>query len=282
MKKRPTRLETQLKRALSAIERGQYERALGKLENLLPQVQDNPLLAEQVYLAMADACLNLRNLPQAVSLATRAVELNSESEQAYYLLGFACSVAADWDQAISALRQAVMLNPDQAEYYRALGWALFNQDQTNQAGLESLEKALNMSPTHISSLTDLAMLHTHQQNFDMALIYAHRAVTLAPSDSLTQDILHNITYFKQEYERLGGQPIVKLPAKPATEVEWREVIALSADYHQVQQLWLDLHPAEDVDELNAGLQEFKYLWNTTPRFELGGRSPEEMLGYTGV
>ena len=278
MTRRSASPETQLQRALDLLERGQFRRALRRLENLLPRVQNDPTLAEQVYLTMADAHLTLRDLPQTISCANSALELNPENGHAYYLLGFAHSVATNWKRAVQALRQAVALNPDQAEYYRSLGWALFNQDQADQEALVSLEKALNMAPAHIPTLTDLAMLHSQTENFDKALTYARRAASLAPSDQKTQDVLKFVTHFKQQFERLGGKPASKPPAKPSSEAEWREVIAATDDYNEVMQLWLDLHPANDIDDLNVSLQEFNDLWNSTPRPELGGRSPNQMLG----
>lgn len=280
-KRRSVKPETQLKHALRALERGQYQQALGRLENLLPLTQDDPVLAEQVHLAKADAYLNLRDLPQAIEYAEAAIKLNPAGERGYYLLGFAHSVKTDWAKAIPALRQAMALNPDEPEYYRSLGWALFNQDQTKQEGQALLEKALNMDPTHISTLTDLAMLYGQEQHFERALIFARRAVQLAPSDPLAQEVLAGLTHFKQEFERLGAQPASKPAPKPSTEAEWRELIAAGDDFNQVMQLWVDLHSAKGIDDLNASLKQFRELWNSTPRPELGGHSPYELLGRGG-
>lgn len=280
-KQRSVKPETRLKHALRVLERGQYQQALRRLENLLPLTQDDPVLAEQVHLATADAYLNLRDLPQAINHAEAAIKLNPAGERGYYLLGFAQSVKTDWANAIPALRQAMALNLDEPEYCRSLGWALFNQDQTKQEGQELLEKALIMDPTHIPTLTDLAMLYGQEQRFERALIFARRAVQLAPSDPLAQKVLAGLTYFKQEFERLGEPPAPKPAPKPSTEAEWRELITASDDFNQVMRLWIDLHPAKDIDDLNASLKQLNDLWNTTPRPELGGRSPNEMMGRGG-
>jgi tetratricopeptide (TPR) repeat protein len=270
--------KAKLDHALRTLGRGQYKPALRQLEKLLPLVQADSALSEQVHLAMADAYLNLRELPSAIRHAETAIELNSESYWGYYLLGFSYSVNENWPQAVSALRQAMALKPDEVEYYRSLGWALYNQGEAKQEGQELLEKALSMAPTHIPILTDLAVLHSQEQRFDQAVIFARRAVELAPSDPMARKVLANLSYVKQEFERLGGQSASKkLPSKPSTEAEWRELIAGSGDFNQVMQLWFDLHPAKDIDEINASLQQFNELWNSTPRPELGGRSPNEMI-----
>jgi tetratricopeptide (TPR) repeat protein len=274
-KRRGADPESQLKRAFSALERGQHRQALRQLERVLPQVEDDPALAEQVHLAMSDACLNLRELSQAISHALAAVDINPNSDQAYYLLGFAHSVNQAWDPAVEALQQALELDPGNAEYYRALGWALFNRG--DEAWGQSL---LEQAPTYVPALTDLAMLHAKQERYDQALIYARRAVQLAPGDARTQEVFAVLSHFKSEYERLGGQTKPE-PTRPATEAEWRELIARTDNFNELVQLWFELHPAQDLDALNADLQQLQELWNSTPRPELGGRSPNEMMGLGG-
>ncbi len=279
MKRRAADPQSQLKRALHALERGQYQLALRQLERLLPLTQGDPALQEQVYLGMADALLNLRDLPPAIRQAQAAINLNPASERGYYLLGFTYSVQNNWAQAIPPLRRALELNPENAEYYRSLGWAVFNEGQAKAEGQTLLEQALQMAPTEVSILTDLAMVHAQEQRFDQALVYARRAVELAPNYPLAREVLTNLSHFKREFERLGGQPPSrKLPTRPTTEAEWREVIAATDDFDHLIKLWLELHPAKDLAEINASMRVLNDLWNSTPRPELGGRSPNQMMG----
>jgi hypothetical protein len=136
-----------------------------------------------------------------------------------------------------------------------------------------------MAPAYVPLLIDLAMLYTKEQRFDQALIFARRAVQLAPSDPTAQQVLANLTHFEREFKRLGGQPPgPELPLNPTTEAEWRELIAATDDYNKLVQIWVKLHPADNIDDLNASLRELSDLWNSTPRPELGGRSPNEMMG----
>ena len=279
-KKRSASPKTQLKRALRALEKGQTQRALRQLERLLPQVRGDPGLAEEVHRAIADASLSLRELPQTIRHAEAALALNAENDQAYYLLGFAHSVNQNWPEAIAALRQAQSLDPDNPEYTRSLGWALSYQGD-DQEGLMLLEQALEMAPTYVPTLTDLAMLYGSEGRYEQALIYARRAAQLAPSDQMVQDVLARLTHFQGEYERLGGPPTSKAPERPSTEAEWREAIAATDDINELMQLWVELHPADDLDGLNASLVEFNALWNSTPRPELGGRSPNDMMDRGG-
>lgn len=276
MRRRAADPQTQFQRAVYALQRGQYQQALRRLERLLAVAPDDPVWQEQVHLVMADAYLSLRDLDRAVQYATRAIELNPDSERGYYLLGFTYSIQNDWAQAVPALRRAFESDPEEPEYHRALGWALYNQGETKE-GQRLLEKALHLDPTQVTILTDLAMLKGQEQSFDEAIHYARRAAQLAPSDPMVQEILASLTHFKREFERLGGQAGSQPPAKPQTEAEWREVIAATDNFNQVVQLWFDTHPAKDIDEANASLNELRELWNSTPRPELGGRSPNEMM-----
>jgi len=277
-RKRTMDPEAQFQRAFRMLARGQHRQARQQLEQLLPLAQDHPTL-QQIHLALADACLSLRDLPAAIDHAAKVLELNPDNYYAHYFLGFAYSLQSDWTQAIPPLRRAMELNPKDPEYYRALGWALYNQAETKEEGQALLEQALHLAPAHVPTLTDLAMLHGQEQRFDQALLFARRAVQLAPSDPMAQNVLAGLSHFKQEFERLGGQPPgPKPPARPATEAEWRELIAATDEFNQLVQLWLDLHPVKDIDEANASLRELNELWNSTPRQELGGRSPNQMMG----
>jgi tetratricopeptide (TPR) repeat protein len=277
MKKKPgANPSNQFEQAVSALQQGRFRQAQRQLEQLLPLVEAYPVQAEQVHLALADACLSLRELPQAIDHAGAVLELNPENDQAHYVLGFAYSAMEEWDRAVEALQQAAELAPENAEYYRSLGWAIFNQGDAAW-GQSLLEQALEKAPTHIPILTDLAMVHARAERFDQALVYARRAAELAPDDPRAQEVFAVLPHFQSEYERLGGSPPQE-PARPSTEAEWRELIAVTGSFQDLIPLWFELHPAQDLDEANQSLQNLQELWNSTPRPELGGRSPNDMLG----
>ena len=277
MKKTPgASPSSQFEQAVSALQQGRFRQAQRQLEQLLPQVEAYPAQVEQVHLALADACLSLRELPQAIDHAGAALELNPDNDQAHYVLGFAYSTREEWDQAVAALQQAAELAPENAEYCRSLGWAIFNQGDAAW-GQSLLEQALEKAPTHIPILTDLAMLHARAERFDQAVIYARRAAELDPGDPRAQEVFAVLSHFQSENERLGGSSQQE-PVRPTTEAEWRELIAATGSFQDLVPLWFEQHPAKDLDEANRSLQTLQELWNSTPRPELGGRSPNDMLG----
>lgn len=99
---------------------------------------------------------------------------------------------------------------------------------------------------------------------------------LAPDDPRAQEVFAVLSHFQSEYERLAG--LRQEPVRPGTEAEWRELIAATGSFQDLIQLWFELYPAEDLAEANRSLQKLQELWNSTPWPELGGHSPNEMLG----
>lgn len=270
--------EAQFEEALRLLKRGKYQPALRQLKKLLPLTADNPALAEQVHLVMADISLSLRQLSQTIRHAETVIELNAENYRAYYLLGFAYSVQADWEQSISALQQALRMAPadESAEYHRALGWSMFNRNPESGEGLKHLEKALQTAPMHTPILTDLAMAYAQKQDFDKALVYARQVVQIDPADAQAREMVDTLTHFRSEYKRLGGKR-AKRKKRPSTEAEWRKLIAETDNPNELVQLWLDIYPAKDINDANESIAKLMALWNSTPRPELGGRSPDEMF-----
>lgn len=65
---------------------------------------------------------------------------------------------------------------------------------------------------------------------------------------------------------------------PQTEDEWRAFIAEAESPMQVLNVWFEQSPPADLDEANEVTQYLMTLWNTTPRPELGGRSPTQVSG----
>jgi len=65
---------------------------------------------------------------------------------------------------------------------------------------------------------------------------------------------------------------------PQTEDEWRAFIARAASPTQVISAWFEQYPPADIDEANEVANYLMALWNTTPRPELGDRTPFQMAG----
>ncbi len=65
---------------------------------------------------------------------------------------------------------------------------------------------------------------------------------------------------------------------PHTEGEWRAFIARAKSPSQVVGAWFEQYPPGDINEVNEVAEYLQALWNTTPRPELGNRTPCQMAG----
>lgn len=112
-------------------------------------------------------------------------------DQAYTLLGAGRSLAKleEWNYAAEAFRNAAELRPDYAEAWAYLGEALQHipaEEHSQTAGLEELQKSLELEPDSISANTFLALYWQRQGRHDLALEAIQSAVATAPDNPILQ------------------------------------------------------------------------------------------------
>ncbi len=88
---------------------GEAEKAFAKACQLAPKHPAAHRALAQVYLQTR------RNLPEALALAKKAVELDPEASS-YFVLAVACENNNDHAAALAAIRQAITLDPNNAKY----------------------------------------------------------------------------------------------------------------------------------------------------------------------
>lgn len=89
------------------------ERAYQRVRELSPGWTEGHRVLAELYLRTQ------RNLPAAVGLARRLVELEPTASN-YYLLAVACSVNKERDAGIEAIRHAIALDPNESRYVSLL------------------------------------------------------------------------------------------------------------------------------------------------------------------
>ena len=100
----------------------------------------------------------------AVRLARRAVELDSQDAFSRYALGRALTLVREHHAAIPELEMAVDLNPSYAQAHYALGMALGTSGRPEDA-LTPIETAMRLSPRRCCSLvvtTKLSIGHANR------------------------------------------------------------------------------------------------------------------------
>ena len=98
-----------------------------------------------------------------------------------YTLGLTLVRVGRSQDALDELRQANNLAPEQAQYAYVYAIALHSGGRTDDA-IALLETSLAHHPNDRDTLLALATLNRDRRNFDAALGYADRLVSLLPSD----------------------------------------------------------------------------------------------------
>ena len=83
------------------------------------------------------------------------------------------------------------LDPDNDEYERGLGWAMFNGCNRTE-GIDHLYRALELSPSNLNAMTDLATAMLMLGNTEKAREYGEKALQLDPGYILAQKLLKTI------------------------------------------------------------------------------------------
>lgn len=186
-----------LERAEQLKLNGNYNQALGILEELLLEDPENVSALEEV----ADNELSLGEYRRAEAAARRAIALDAKSYTGHYILGFLNSRSGQWDEAAGRLRKANQLKSNNAEILRCLGWALFHAGQRAQ-GIVTLERALNLDQDSTLTLCDLGVAYIEVQNFPKSRALLKRALELEPENTRAQECLSAVDRFAR-MARLG-------------------------------------------------------------------------------
>jgi TolB-like protein/class 3 adenylate cyclase/Flp pilus assembly protein TadD len=89
--------------------------------------------------------LEAPQIKDAVTLATRAAELDDSDPWAHLTLGYAAHAMLRTDAAVQEYQRAIDLNPNFAAAYGYLGWTLAMAGRSDEA-IGHLEQAIRMSP----------------------------------------------------------------------------------------------------------------------------------------
>lgn len=179
-----------LERAEQLKLNGNYNQALGILEELLLEDPENVSALEEV----ADNELSLGEYRRAEAAAKRAIALDAKSYTGHYILGFLNSRSGQWNEAAARLRKANQLKSNNAEILRCLGWALFHAGQRAQ-GIVTLERALNLDQDSALTLCDLGVAYIEVQNFPKSRALLKRALELEPGNARARECLSAVDRF---------------------------------------------------------------------------------------
>jgi tetratricopeptide (TPR) repeat protein len=179
------------------IEQGEYDKAIDIYKYVLIRYGDNDIAVEYANAYVGDIYLKLRRLNLAENHIRKASDCSPDNPSYHYLLGFTYSMRREWDKAIGEFQVALNKEPNNSEYLRGLGWAVHISGDKAR-GLAYLHRAVDLAPTSVNILIDLAAAYLSDLQFHKAREYAEIAVGIDPDSSIAREVLATIDRFQRD------------------------------------------------------------------------------------
>lgn len=145
-------IKTELTEVENLKKEHKYDKAIEKLENMLSRHSED----YRIYEELADIYLYLGQKDKALKAVDFSLQLNSGSATWNYLKGFILLSENKIKRSVSYLEKSNKLIPNNSEVLRNLGWA-YNLDMQIERAIYVLKRALNISPSDVLIIEDLAM-----------------------------------------------------------------------------------------------------------------------------
>jgi len=194
----PPELYTIWSEAKGHIERGDYDEAIETYKYILIRYSADNIAVEHANAYLGDIYLTLRQLDLAEKHIKKAISCNPDKADYHYLLGFTYSIQSQWRKAISEFEIALGKEPNNSEYLRGLGWAI-HRTGGKERGLAYLHRAVELAPTSVNILTDLAVAYLSDLQFHEARKYAEKAIRIDPRSDVAREVLDKVARFQSGY-----------------------------------------------------------------------------------
>lgn len=133
------------------------------------------------YLGIADLYAFTYETKMAEDALAKAIELDPTLHEAYATRGFLQMFHRwDWEGADRSLRHAIELAPNSSKAHHWYGVYLSIQRRLDEAQRE-MEKALELDPTALAIMTDIAELHYFKSDYERAESELQRVLTIDPN-----------------------------------------------------------------------------------------------------
>ena len=133
------------------------------------------------YLGIADLYAFTYETKMAEHALVKAIELDPTLHEAYATRGFLQMFHRwDWEGAERSLRQAIELAPNSSKAHHWYGVYLSIRGRFDEAQSE-MEKALELDPTALVIMTDLAELHYFKSNYELAESQLQSVLAIDPN-----------------------------------------------------------------------------------------------------
>ena len=162
---------------------------------------DDAIQAAQSALALAPAGERAALEALITQLGGTAIEPQAETQVEQFLSeGQVALNEGDWEKAAQAYQNAVTLDPRSIAAHSALSYVYAQQGKLEQAEAENLI-VLEMVPTDLATLKNLAIIYRQMGQYDNALAYAQRALASPQAEAPDKEQLEA---FIEELRAMGS------------------------------------------------------------------------------
>jgi serine/threonine-protein kinase len=148
------------------------------------------------YLATADAFAFTYETALAEEALEKAIELDPTLHEAYATRGFLQMFHRwDWEGAERSLRQSIELAPNSSKAHHWYGVYLSIRGRLDEAQWE-MERALELNPTALAIMTDLAELHYFKSDYERAETELQKVLAIDPNFVNARHQLVKVRYKK--------------------------------------------------------------------------------------
>lgn len=170
-----------IRRAYMMFKQDELESAVKFLRKLR---SGNPQLAVRLYLAEADILYEAKAFKRAMTLYNEALEKFPDEFDLLYGRSLIAERLGKVEQARADLTRIVEMNPDDARALNALGYILSNHTSEYDQALEYVQKALSLSPQDPAVIDSMGWVQFRLGNLDAALEYLTLAFDKMPDPEI--------------------------------------------------------------------------------------------------
>jgi tetratricopeptide (TPR) repeat protein len=163
------------------ITKNNHSEAIEQFRLILKSEPDNFVANFKLGMLLSEGAENLRDLPAAVNLLTRAGELNPQTAEVQFSLGNALYRAERVEESLAAFERALSIDPKHARAANNIGTVLGRVGKLKEA-VEHFRKAIEIDPNYAEAVDGLtAVLFQSKAHRDAAEVLRD-AVKKRPAD----------------------------------------------------------------------------------------------------
>ena len=190
--------EEKFQKIIQMAQENKEEQVETALTNLIKQYPD----FVPALLWLGDILLDKEKVAQSLKLLRKAVKIEPFNGWAKLLFASALMRSDRFYLAREYLIQASYFLPEEVEIYRSLGWVKVMLGNTKK-GIETLKKALSLSPNNILIYADLASAENAIANFSAAKKWVQKILSKDSKHPLAKMLMRSIKINQRNFQHLS-------------------------------------------------------------------------------